>query len=97
MTDAHKLPDPYDVSADFSAALFEHLCSEMKLSYRGTRYRLPTHEEVRARGYTEDDDDILLFMRESDGEFFEIDIDVHARKVPVKEQPEQQEQQSEAP
>jgi hypothetical protein len=65
--------------------LCEHIWGEARLgNIGGEEYVCADDEDLAALGYAEDDNESVVLMRTSDGAFFEIDIDVTARRVQPK-------------
>lgn len=65
--------------------LCEYIWGETRLDcIGGEEYVCADDDDLRALGYPEDDNETVVLMRTSDGAFFEIDIDVTARRVQPK-------------
>ena len=71
------------IEGDLCTALAEYVWDRpYALTLGGGKFRSLYAEEARELGYGEDDAAVLL-RRESDGQVFEVDIDVSVRPVPT--------------
>lgn len=82
---SHELTDEQKLAGDLGL----HLCEEIwngisRLRLAGDEFRPAHDEEFRELGYSDDDNLTLVLRRESDGEFFEVEIDCLVTRVRSK-------------
>ena len=70
--------DEFGLEGEIASAIDEYLADE--ISYRGIRHSGQKYEFEEC----DQPDDAWILVRESDGQRFELEFDVHIRKLPPK-------------
>lgn len=82
------------IAGEISAHLYEQWCEELgdTMDFAGGKYYLGYAEDAVELGYPDDDDPYgpLVIRRESDGKWFEVEIEATVRPVPSAEERERQ-------
>jgi hypothetical protein len=70
------------LTGEISLYLCEYMWSGLgSLEFGGQEFQVADSDDYRNLGYADDDNEVVLLRRESDGAYFEADIEVMVRRI----------------